>query len=154
MTACCDSDLLLDLAVRLPDAPAAMDHLATCPRCRARLEEWSTLRANLLPAADPPPGDEARVMAAFRATRRDEALEGRGGGAWSAVVVFGAASVLAYTVLASVGDVPHAAAAWVEPILAAAAGLAAAAWCTAGVRGQMGIADPSARAGPGQSTWL
>ena len=59
------------------DRAWALEHLADCPECRARIERLSTLADELLllaPAAEPPAGFEARVAEAIAAPTRTAAL--------------------------------------------------------------------------------
>jgi predicted anti-sigma-YlaC factor YlaD len=77
----CDrlSDLAAELALGIADGADrawALEHLAGCCDCRARVERLAGLADELLlvaPAAEPPPGFEARVVEAIRPPARSRA---------------------------------------------------------------------------------
>jgi len=55
------------------DRAWALEHLADCPRCRARVEQLAALADELVmlaPSVEPPPGFEDRVAGAIEAPRR------------------------------------------------------------------------------------
>jgi hypothetical protein len=65
-------EIAAELALGITDGEErarALDHLATCPECRAHVERLSSVAdelALLAPPADPPPGFEERVATAMR----------------------------------------------------------------------------------------
>ena len=62
------------------DRARALDHLADCPACRARLERLSAVADELLllaPASEPPAGFESRVAETMRPSRRRAGLRRR-----------------------------------------------------------------------------
>ncbi len=70
------------LGILEPDERAAMAaHVLRCPECRRETEEFARLGDDLMeviPAAEPPPGFDGRVLASLQAPRRTSAQTSSG----------------------------------------------------------------------------
>jgi hypothetical protein len=99
-------DLAPELALGIADGAErawALEHLAGCPDCRARVERLAALADELLliaPAAEPPPGFEGRVVEAVRPPARSRARRF----AIPAAVAVAAAACAAAAVWFALGD--------------------------------------------------
>lgn len=79
---------LADRDPRAVEAEAAERHLATCARCRIRLEAWERLFARIaaLPELRPAPGFSQRVMARIAAAKAQARAPARA--AWAPALVW------------------------------------------------------------------
>jgi predicted anti-sigma-YlaC factor YlaD len=97
------------LGILAPDERAAMTtHVLACPECRSEAEEYARLSEDLMavvPAAEPPPGFDGRVLESLRPRRsrfRYRLMAGAG-----AVVGAAAAAAIVLTVMSGTHKRPE-----------------------------------------------